>query len=216
MELNPASLSVAERYKLLIGGVTPRPIALVSTLSPDGKPNLAPFSFFNGVGSDPMSLLFCPANNADGSIKDSLRNCCPVADGGTGQFVVNVVCAAMAAQMAACAEPLAYGESEAELADFELVDSKTVAPRRVAVSPLCFECETTHHLALNPGQPSGPNVVNGRVTHIAARDGLVNERMHVGASVLDTIGRMGGHDYCHTRDRFSMPAGRAALDLKAP
>ena len=74
MELNPETLTVAERYKLLIGAVVPRPIAFVSTVSRDGRPNLAPFSFFNAVGSDPMTMLFCPANKLDGTEKDTLAN----------------------------------------------------------------------------------------------------------------------------------------------
>ena len=66
MELDPTRLTPMQRYKLLIGCIVPRPIAFVSTVSPDGAPNLAPYSFFNGVGSDPMTLLFCPANGPDG------------------------------------------------------------------------------------------------------------------------------------------------------
>jgi len=88
--LNPDELEIAERYKLLIGTIGPRPIAVVSTISVDGKPNLAPFSFFAGVGSNPMTLLFCPANDADGNEKDSLRNAKPASEGGTGQFAVSV------------------------------------------------------------------------------------------------------------------------------
>jgi flavin reductase (DIM6/NTAB) family NADH-FMN oxidoreductase RutF len=88
MEIDPAQLAPADRYKLLIGCIVPRPIAFVSTISLDGMPNLAPFSFFNGIGSDPMSLLFCPVNKGDGSEKDTLRNAKPAAEGGVGQFVV--------------------------------------------------------------------------------------------------------------------------------
>src|SRR5438874_4754500 len=84
MDLRPEDLAARDRYKLMIGCIVPRPIAFVSTLSPDGRPNLASFSYFNGVGSDPMTLLFCPANKPDGTEKDTLRNCKPLIDGGTG------------------------------------------------------------------------------------------------------------------------------------
>src|SRR4051812_13402193 len=107
MELDPAALSPSDRYKLLIGAIVPRPIAVVSTISPDGRPNLAPFSFFNGIGSNPMTLLFCPVNALDGGEKDTLRNCKPVAEGGMGEFVVNAAVEAYERQVAACAEPLA-------------------------------------------------------------------------------------------------------------
>ena len=101
MRIDPAELSQAERYKLLIGGIVPRPIAVVSTVSVEGVFNVAPFSFFNGVGSDPMTLLFCPANTADGGEKDSLRNAKPAAEGGTGVFVVNVASEEILRQVAA-------------------------------------------------------------------------------------------------------------------
>src|SRR5271169_5408516 len=112
MELDPLALSQPDRYKILIGCIVPRPIAFVSTISPDGAHNLAPFSFFAGVGSAPMTLLFCPANKPDGSDKDSLRNAKPISEGGTGEFVVNAATEQIARQVAACAEPLEYGQSE--------------------------------------------------------------------------------------------------------
>ncbi|MEZ6241740.1 MAG: flavin reductase family protein [Phycisphaerales bacterium] len=212
MELSPAELTVAERYKLLIGAVIPRPIAFVSTLSPEGRPNLAPFSFFNAVGSDPMTMLFCPANNADGSEKDSLANAKPVSEGGTGQFVVNLAVEAYRRQVAGAAEPLARGESEFELVGLTEASSVVVRPPRVAQSPVCFECETVQVTRTNPGKPAGGNIVIGRVVHVFVRDGVVNERMHVDPDALGAIGRLGGLGYCTTRDRFEMPMGRAALE----
>lgn len=113
--LVPAELTVAERYSLLIGCVTPRPIAFVSTVSAEGRPNLAPFSFFNAVGSNPMTLLFCPANTPEGGEKDTLRNAKPVDEGGTGEFVVNVATHAIRRAVAGAAEDLPFGESEFEL-----------------------------------------------------------------------------------------------------
>lgn len=212
MQLNPDELSVAERYKLLIGSVVPRPIALVSTVSPDGFDNLAPFSFFTAVGSNPMTMLFCPANKPDGSEKDSLRNAKPVDEGGTGQFVVCVVSNEIARQVAGAAEPLAHGESEYALVGLHPVPSAAVAPRRVAESPVAFECETTGVVRTNPGEPGGGNIVMGRVVAVYVRDGLTNERMHVDQHALDAVGRMGGSAYCRTHDLFDLPMGRAALE----
>lgn len=211
MELSPNDLTQPDRYKLLIGCIVPRPIALVSTASRGGKLNLAPFSFFNGVGSDPMMLLFCPANKPDGSEKDTLRNCAPEEDGGTGQFVVNIISHAQARQMAACAEPLAYGESEFELSGFTPEPSHAVAPPRVAESAVSFECGTTQVIRTNPSKPSGGNVVLGEVLHMRIRDGLANERFHTDPALLDAIGRMGGLMYCTTRERFELPMGKASL-----
>lgn len=213
MEFNPESITQPERYKLLIGCIVPRPIAFVSTISPDGRTlNLAPFSFFNGVGSNPMTLLFCPANKPDGTEKDTLRNCKPIAAGGTGQFVVNAAVDVYARKVAAAAEPLPYGESEFELAGLTPAPSVKVKPPRVSESPVAFECETMQVIRTNPGGVASGNIVIGRVVHVFVRDDLINERFHIDPAKLDAIGRMGGLGYTRTRDRFEMPMGLEALE----
>lgn len=214
MEIDPTRLEVAERYKLLIGAIVPRPIAFVSTVSPDGKnANLAPFSSFTAVGSNPMTLMFCPANNADGTEKDSLRNAKMREEGGVGQFVVNVVSEAIAAQMAACAQELPYGESEFDLSKLTPAPSRVVKPARVKESLVSFECETTHVVRTNPGAPGGGNVVFGRVAHVHVDDAIVNERYHIDPAKLAAVGRMAGLTYCTTRERFDLPWGAPAMEL---
>ncbi len=212
MEFDPKTISVAERYRLLIGSIVPRPIAVVSTISPDGRLNLAPFSFFNGVGAEPMTLFFCPANKADGSEKDTLRNCKPTDEGGTGEFVVNLAIEAYAREVAAAAEPLPYGDSEFDLTGMERVASRIVRAPRLAATPVAFECRTRNIIRLAPGAPSGANLVLGEVVHIFVRDDLVDEGLHVFPETLHAIGRLGGLGYCTIRDRFELPRGRAALD----
>jgi flavin reductase (DIM6/NTAB) family NADH-FMN oxidoreductase RutF len=204
-------LSQPDRYKLLIGAIVPRPIAFVSTLSPDGKPNLAPFSFYAGVGSDPMTLLFCPANKPDGTEKDSLCNAKPIAEGGTGEFVVNSASEPYARNLAAAAEPIPYGQSEFELVGLTPAPSRVVRPPRLLEAPIAFECRTLQVIRTNPDAPHGGNIVLGRVVHIHIRDDAVNHRLHIDPDTLAAIGRMGGSSYCRTRDRFDMPMGRAAL-----
>lgn len=211
MELSPASLAQPDRYKLLIGGIVPRPIAFVSTTSPDGHHNLAPFSFFCAVGSNPMTMLFCPANKQDGSEKDSLLNARPAPDGGTGEFVVNVASESLQRQVAAAAEPLPHGESEFTLTGLTPAPSRLVKPPRVAESPISFECRTLQVIRTAPGQPAAGNIVLGEVLHIWINDDLINDRFHVDPDKLAAIGRMGGLEYTRTRDRFSMPMGAAAL-----
>ncbi len=211
MELNPADLAQPDRYKLLIGGVVPRPIAFVSTVSREGRLNLAPFSFFCGVGSNPMTMLFCPANKPDGTEKDSLRNALPEAEGGTGAFVVNVATEAMERQVAGAAEPLPHGESEFELVGLTPAPSRVVRPPRVLESPISYECRTVRVVRTGPGQPAAGNVVLGEVVHVWVRDDLIDERFRIDPERLGAIGRMGGLEYCRTRERFSMPMGKSAL-----
>jgi len=211
MELLPDSVDIRDRYKLLIGSVVPRPIAFVSTISPAGAHNLAPYSFFTAVGSNPMTLLFCPATKPDGSDKDTLRNCLPPEEGGVGEFVVNVATETYARKVAAAAEMLPYGESEFDLTGLTPLPSTKVRPPRLAQSPVAFECETVQILRTAPGEPASGNVVMGRVVYIHVDDVLINDRFHIDADRLEAIGRMGGLEYCRTRDRFEMPRGREAL-----
>jgi flavin reductase (DIM6/NTAB) family NADH-FMN oxidoreductase RutF len=193
----------------------PRPIAFVSTISADGTTlNLAPFSFFNGVGSNPMTLLFCPANKADGTEKDTLRNCKPRDEGGTGQFVVNAATETIAREVAAASENLPYGESEFELTGLTPAPSVKVKPPRVLQSPLAFECETVQVVRTNPGAAAGGNIVVGSVVHVFVRDDLINERFHIDQGRLQAVGRMGGLGYTRTRDRFELPMSREAMTFE--
>jgi flavin reductase (DIM6/NTAB) family NADH-FMN oxidoreductase RutF len=175
-----------------------------------------------------MAMLFCPANNGDGSMKDTLRNVAPempalAASGRVGEaydyepgatgsgLVINIVTEAIERQMAACAEPLAYGESEFAMAGLTPAPSRVVASPRVAESPLSFECVVMRVMRLAPGVPSGGNIVLVRVVHITAIEGLINDRYHVDPDRLAAIGRIGGLGYTRTRDRFDMPMGKTAL-----
>ncbi len=216
MQIDIQDLAVSERYRLLIGCIVPRPIAFVTTVSPDGAVNLAPFSFFNGVGSDPMTLLFCPANKLDGSEKDTLRNAKPKAEGGTGEFVVNVATEDLARQVAAAAEDLEYGESEIELVGLSTAAGSKVEPPRVAESPVAFECVTTQVIRTNADAPMGGNVVLGEVVSVFVRDDLADDRLRIDPERLAAIGRMGGATYATSRDRFDVPRGRAALEAADP
>jgi len=207
MELDPTSLSPAERYKLLIGCVVPRPIAFVTTIDSRGRSNLAPFSFFNGFGAVPMIVGFAPANRPDGIEKDTLRNAAPESEGGTGAFVVHPAVERYEHAVALAAEPLPYGESEIDLTRLRTVRSRTVSPPRLADAPFAVEGRARQILRFAPGEPNGANLVIGEVVHIAVEDGLVNERMHVDPDRLAAIGRMGGFGYCRTTDRFEMRPG---------
>lgn len=208
MRIDPAVISSSDRYKLLIGGIVPRPIAWVSTLGASGEENLAPFSFFCGVSSVPMLLAFCPANKPDGTIKDTLRNARPAADGGTGEFVVNIVSDALGARMALSAEPLAYGDSEWKAFGVEREASVKVRPARVAGAPLALECITRQVLSFAPGQPGGGNMIIGEVVSVWVEDAVIDERLHIDPAKLDAIARMGGQTYARTRERFDMKMGR--------
>lgn len=212
MELDPARLGVAERYKLLIGCIVPRPIAFVSTVSPRGVANLAPFSFYNGVGFDPMTVVVCPANRPDGGDKDTMRNLLPEDEGGTGVFVVNAASSAYARQVAAAGDPLPYEESEFDLVGLTPAPSTVVSAPRVAEAPYAFECRTLQVVRTAPGRPGAGNVVVGEVVAIHLDDDLVDDRMRVDPVRLAALGRMGGRGYVHARVDLRLPPDRRALD----
>jgi len=215
MELDPAELPPGERYKLLIGAIVPRPIAVVGTCAPDrSSVNLAPFSFFAGAGSEPMALLFCPANDEEGSEKDTLRNAKPVDEGGQGEFTVSVAAAPIIRRVVAAAERLPYGASEFELAGLTPERGRVVAPPFVRESPVAFECRTRQVIRLGRGVPNAGNVVIGEVVRVHVRDDLIDERRRIDPAALDAIGRMGGLGYSTTRDRFDLPWGAAALSAQ--
>jgi flavin reductase (DIM6/NTAB) family NADH-FMN oxidoreductase RutF len=212
MEIDVAELPVALRYNLMIGSIVPRPIAVVGTCDAAGRPNLAPFSFFMGAGSEPMTLVVSVANPPGGEgEKDTLRNAKPAPEGGTGEFTVSVATESNILRVVACAEPLAHGESEFELAGLTPVRGSAVRAPRLAESPVSFECRTLQVVRLAPGRVGGGNLLIGEVVRAHVDDALVGERMHVDQGALAAVGRMGGPEYCATRERSVIPAGRAAL-----
>ena len=198
MEFDPAEIRPSLFYQRMIHCIVPRPIAWVSTVPKDGVTNVAPFSYFTGVGSRPPSLLFCPANNRQGGPKDTLRN---IQD--TGEFVVNIVPFAVAEQMNASAAALEPDESEFDVCGLTAVDGMKVRAPRVAESPVHFECTKLQVLNIGEG-PGGANVVVGSVVYVYIDDRIIGDQELVDPDLLDAVGRMGGLSYCRTSERFEL------------
>jgi len=211
MQIDPANLEITERYKLQIGAIVPRPIAWVSTRSESGVDNLAPFSFFSGIASEPYSLLLCPSNKPDGSEKDTLANA-----SATGEFVVNIVTESQASLMSATAEALPGGQSEFDLASVERTPGVVVAPPRVTGAPVSFECRVLEIIRLAPCKPNGGNVLIGEIVLVHVDDEIIDERHRIDPAKLAAIGRMAGLTYCSTRHRTDIPFGAKALEAPAP
>ncbi|MGA8731656.1 MAG: flavin reductase family protein [Terracidiphilus sp.] len=200
--VDPANSQSRQIYKLMTGIIVPRPIALVSTVDSRGIANLAPFSFFTGVGSVPPTVLFCPTLRSIGGPeadhrKDTLRN---VED--TGEFVVNVVSDAIAAGANAAAAEVAPEVDEFQLARLTPVPSEVVRPSRVAESPAQMECRLmqvvyTSHL------PGSGVVVLGEVVRFHVREDLFDD-FRVDPAGLDAVGRMAGNTWVRTRDRIEL------------
>ncbi|MDX6768037.1 MAG: flavin reductase family protein [Elusimicrobiota bacterium] len=198
MNLDPLSLPVRERYQLLISTILPRPIAWVSTVSPDGVPNLAPFSFFTGIAANPMSVCFAPVNDREGRKKDTLVNVEK-----TRQFVVNLAGEANAEKMNRTSAPFPYGVSEFEKAGVTPLPSVKVKPPRVKETLASLECELIQIVTLAEG-PLGGNLVIGKVVHFHCDDSVWNDGK-IRHQDLKNVGRMEGAWYARTTDAFELP-----------
>ncbi|MEY5033276.1 MAG: hypothetical protein RL354_2307 [Planctomycetota bacterium] len=207
MELDVESMTVGMRYNLLLGAVVPRPIAVVGTMNAAGQHNLAPFSFFSAVSSEPMVLMFCPVSRGDAGENDSLRNAKPVSEGGTGCFSVSLATEEHIAKIVKCAADLPHGESEFDYAGLTARMCARIRAPYMAESPIHFECETIEVKRFAPGVPFGGNAVFGRVIHARVDDALAHPRMHVDPDKLRAVGRMGGAWYARTTERFELERG---------
>jgi flavin reductase (DIM6/NTAB) family NADH-FMN oxidoreductase RutF len=200
MERNADTIPQKSMYKLLTGSILPRPIGWISTIDAEGAPNLAPYSFFNAIGSNPPHVLFCPnVRGADQSEKDTLQNVRV-----TGEFVVNIVTEALAEAMNATSAELPAGVNEFEAAGLKAAPSVVVKPPRVAESPVHFECTLTQIVDLNAGGPGGGYVVIGRVVHVHVDDAVLIGEDKINLATLQPIGRLAGMSYTRVTDLFDL------------
>jgi len=198
MDYDPAQISTSNAYALMIRAITPRPIAWVSTLSPSGVPNLAPFSYFAGVGSNPPTLMVSIANRPSGEKKDTLRNI-----EATGEFVVNIVPLKLAQPMVRSADELPYEENEFRHAGLETSPSQLVRPPRVAAAPIHLECRSLEIVRIGSGGAAA-NAVYGQIVWFHVVDEVLNNEQKIDPAKVESIGRLGGLSYCRTSDRFDL------------
>jgi flavin reductase (DIM6/NTAB) family NADH-FMN oxidoreductase RutF len=188
-----ATLDGADRYKLLIGLVVPRPIGWVGTLGSDGTRNLAPFSFFNVVSGTPPTVLFSPGRR-HGSPKDSLHNALE-----TGEFTINLVDENLAEAMNVTSGEYGPDVDEFELAGLEAAPGDIVAAPLVAASPANFECLVTQSVEV--GDPPSNTVVFGVIARVHVRTDLL-DGTRVDPIGLAAVGRMAGSGYTRTVDGY--------------
>ncbi|WSG73267.1 flavin reductase family protein [Rhizobium beringeri] len=189
-------LTERERYKLMIGTIIPRPIALVRTVDENGRINAAPFSFFNCLSADPPILAIGVENHADMSFKDTGHNIRM-----TEVFTVNIVSFAIAEAMHVCGAKYPRGVDELKEAGLTAMPGEKVASPFIAEAPAAFECR--RHVTLELGRSR--QIVMGEIVYAHYRDGVVDpERLHVDPSAVDAIARLGGDTCATIRDRFEM------------
>ncbi len=198
-EIDPSQLPEREVYKLMSGAIVPRPIAWVSTISDDGQPNLAPFSFFNAVCEDPPTLLFTASiRKADGQGKDTYHNI-----RANGEFVVNFVTEALAAAMNITAVEAPAHVNEFERAGLTAAPSQRVRPPYVAESPIQFECKLREILTIGEGVGGG-YIILGTIVHMRFADAVYRPNNYVDIDAYQPVGRLAGADYARVTERFSL------------
>ncbi|ENN86725.1 flavin reductase domain protein FMN-binding protein [Rhizobium freirei PRF 81] len=188
-------LNARERYKLMIGTIIPRPIALVTTVDEHGRFNAAPFSFFNCLSADPPIVAIGVENNPDVSFKDTGHNIRM-----TEVFTVNIVSYAIAEAMHVCGTKYPRGVDEMKEAGLTAMPGEKVASPWIKEAPAAFECR--RHLTLELGKSR--QIIMGEIIFAHYHAGAVDESLHVDPNIIDSIARLGG-DTCSTiRDRFEM------------
>ncbi len=197
MAIDPLGLGRRERHSLLNGMVGPRPIAWVSSLASDGAPNLAPFSFFNVFAIDPPTIAIGPGSRR-GVNKDTIVNV-----RASGEFVVNLVSRELAERANASSGEWGPEVDEWEVAGVTPVASDLVAPPRVLESPGALECRVRQVIELGEAGRSTNSLIIAWVVRAHVVEGGFEAGL-VDSDVLDLVGRMGGDEWCTTRDRFAL------------
>ena len=193
----PKNCSIPQLQKLLSSSVAPRPIALASTISSGGQPNLSPFSFFNVFSANPPILIFSPARRVrDNSTKHTLQNVEQVKE-----VVINVVSYDIIQQMSLSSTEYEKNINEFKKAGLKMLKSDLVKPFRVAESPVQMECKVNDIIPLGKQNGAG-NLVICQVLKIHICDRVLNDSNEIDQEKLDLVARGGGSYYIRAREGF--------------
>jgi len=199
MKFDPDKQSFKDNHRLMIGSIVPRPIAFVSTKSKNGILNQAPFSYFNGVCSNPPTIMFAPARRGyDGLTKDTLNN---IRD--TKEFVVNIISEGIVEPMVACATDFEKEVNEFEVSGLTPVDSVKVAPPCVKESKISFECRLQTIVPVGEAEPGGGFVVIGNIVMFHVDDDVYRDG-RIDLDALKPVGRLAGNNYSRINDVFTV------------
>lgn len=198
MLFDTSALDTQDIYRLLVGGITPRPIAWVSTLSRDGVANIAPYSFFNVASCNPPVLWYAQMNPREGGDKDTLRNLQE-----TRECVVHIVTPALLEQMNRSCASLPPEQSEFAAAGIASCPSHGVGSLSVPASPVRYECGLREVLRIS-SLPGGGSVALLDVKFIHVDDALWKD-MQIDQQQLGSVGRMGGEFYSLSTDLRALP-----------
>jgi flavin reductase (DIM6/NTAB) family NADH-FMN oxidoreductase RutF len=202
LRVDPKEVSQQQLHAYLLGAVGPRPIAFASTIDKEGRPNLAPFSFFNVFSSNPPIAIFSP-NRAGrtGATKHTHDNVKEVPE-----VVLNIVNYDMVQQMSLSSSPYPKGVDEFVKAGLHKLPSEKVKPFRVAESPVTLECKVNQVIELGEHGGAG-NLIVCEVLLMHIKEEMLDEKGVIDQRKIDQVARMGGNWYCraHGDALFEVP-----------
>jgi len=194
MIFDTSALEAIDIYRLMVGGITPRPIAWISTRSADGVDNIAPYSFFNVASCNPPILWYSQVNPRSSADKDTLCNLLA-----TKQCVINIVSSALLEKMNQSCALLPPEQSEFDFAEIESEPSHAVAALAVKHAPVRYECQLREVIRLG-SLPLGGTAVLLDVKSIYVDD-RVWDGQQINQQLLDSVGKMGGEFYSLTSEQ---------------
>ncbi|OAJ76344.1 hypothetical protein AYJ08_00040 [Brevibacillus sp. SKDU10] len=197
MELRISELERQEKYKLLIGGIIPRPIAWVTSHNPEGVVNAAPFSYFNVACIDPMMISIAVSRKPGQMMKDTARNISV-----TKEFVVNTVDVHNVALVNETSADFPADQSEVEALGLDLTPSQAIKVPRLALSKIHFECKL--HQIVTLGEPSASDLIIGEVVHVHIDDSMYFNGK-IDAEKFAPVSRLAGHTYATLGELFDHP-----------
>jgi len=205
---DPLELPIPQRHQYLIGTVAPRPIAFASTISEEGIPNLAPYSFFNVFSSNPPIAIFSSNRRVrNQTTKDTLHNV-----EANREVVINLVNHAIVQQMALASVDYPAEVNEFEKAGLTPVASDIVKPFRVKEAPASFECKVEDILPLGDNGGAG-NLIICRIVRMHLADEILDENQKVDPYKADLMGRMGRAFYCRANGESVFPLVRSVVEM---
>ncbi|MEI8137061.1 MAG: flavin reductase family protein [Bacteroidota bacterium] len=204
LSLDPKELTIPVLQKYLQNAIAPRPICFASTISANGEPNVAPFSFFNIFSSNPPIAVFSPAySGRTGAAKDTLKNVLEVPE-----CVINVVNYNMVQQTSLASSPFPMGVNEFVKAGFTPIPSDLIKPYRVKESPVQLECKVIEVKELGKLGGAG-NLVICEIIKIHIDESVLNDAKQIDVNKIDLVARMGDNYYCRA-------SGDALFEVEKP
>lgn len=188
--IDPKETQTRDMHQFLLGSVSPRPIAFVSTVDEQGNHNLAPYSFFNAFSSNPPLLVFSSNRRVrDNTTKDTLANVI-----NTKEAVVNVVSHSIVRNMTISAVEFPSGISEFEKAGLTPIASEKVRPPRVLESPVNMECKVNDIITLGDKGGAG-HLIICEVVMMHIDENVIDDNNRIDPHKIDLMGRMGRSYY---------------------